>query len=528
MCARVLPLAGGSARRKAVDEEILSTINLIPSLVWRISSVGAIEFYNDRWLEYAGDKADKVTVLDWRSIIHAEDVGHFSSVWSDKLISGEAFETEARLKRFDGQYRWFRLCVDPQRDQSGTILFWYGVSTEIEDRKYAEKALRESEQRFRDFSDSTSDWYWETGPDHRFTYMSDRPEFAFIADPSRIGRRRWEVAADFDEEPAKWDDHIRNLEAHRPFHGFTYRVQLRNESMRYITVCGRPRFGGDGGFIGYGGGASDVTTTLRAKQSEQALREVQFELAHVTRLSSLGELSASIAHEVNQPLAGIAGNGSACLRWLDRDSPRLIEARASVEAMIRETHRATTIISRIRALAKKTAPQMSIVDINEIIRDSLLLMQVELHENNVKLLQELAFLPLLVIGDRVQLQQVLINLLMNGIQAMKTITGRTRQITVRSRCEEGEVSVQVQDSGTGIDPGNIDRVFKAFFTTKPDGLGIGLSVSRSLMAAHQGHLTIRPGAAVGAIFQMQLPSLDIGNGCSEQPPSVAKTTKPFN
>jgi len=243
----------------------------------------------------------------------------------------------------------------------------------------------------------------------------------------------------------------------------------------------------------------------RADQAEQALHEAQVELAHVGRVMSLGELTTSIAHEINQPLAGVVTNAQASLRWLNYEPPRLDEVRSAVERIVRDGNRASDVIRRIRAIAKKADPQKVLLDINDVIQEGVSLVRREILSRGVSLRTE--FAPALppVIGDRVQLQQVLINLMMNGVEAMAAITDRAREILVRSQQHDEQVLVAVRDSGVGINPENIERLFNAFYTTKPAGLGIGLSISRSIIAAHGGRLWVSPNEGRGATFQFTLP-----------------------
>lgn len=494
---------------QAAEQELRSTIDSIPSLVWQADPAGVIQYFNCRWREFAGLQREPSNRWDLQSIVHPDDGERLAAAWRERIAIGEPFELAARMRRCDDEYRRFLLRAEPEIDEFGGVVQWYGVIIDIEDRQRTEDALRDSEQRFRNFSESASDWYWETDSDHRFSYMPlERPEFQFIMEPDRIGLHRWDIAADVADEPAKWQEHMATLDAHLPFRGFTYQVRLKDGSMRYIGSSGIPRFSSDGRFVGYRGGGSDVTAAVRARQSEEALRKAQIELAHVTRATTLGELSASIAHEVNQPLTGISGNGAACLRWLARDPPRLSEARASVHAMMRECNRATSIVSRIRALAQKSPLQMAVLDMDEVVRDSVVLVQHAMLLHRVALVTELSSSPLHILGDRVQLQQVVINLILNGIEAMEEPDDRRQAMAIRSkRDDEGNVIVEFQDSGKGIDPGDMDRLFDAFFTTKKGGLGMGLSISRSIVAAHNGRLSAET-AEVGAIFRIRLPAMN--------------------
>jgi NO-binding membrane sensor protein with MHYT domain len=252
---------------------------------------------------------------------------------------------------------------------------------------------------------------------------------------------------------------------------------------------------------------ASVASLFERKRAEEALRQTQANLAHVSRVMTLGELTASISHEVNQPLAAVVINGQICLRLLALETPRPDDVRTTVERMVRDANRASEVIQRIRALAKRTEPQMVSLDINDVIREATLLVQREVLSHGVSLRTELASALPPVLGDRVQLQQVVINLLMNGVEAMASITDRPREIVIRSQQPEaGQVLVAVQDSGIGIDSETAERLFSAFFTTKPSGMGMGLSISRSIIRAHGGKLWVSPNPDHGAAFQFTVPT----------------------
>jgi NO-binding membrane sensor protein with MHYT domain len=252
---------------------------------------------------------------------------------------------------------------------------------------------------------------------------------------------------------------------------------------------------------------ASVASLFERKRAEEALRQAQANLAHVSRLMTLGELTASISHEVNQPLAAVVTNGQVCLRLLALETPRPDDVRTTVERIVRDANRASEVIQRIRALAKRSEPQMVSLDINEVIREATLLVQREVLSHGVSLRTELSSALPHVLGDRIQLQQVVINLLINGVEAMTSITDRPREITIRSHLhEEGQVLVAVLDSGIGIDSETAERLFSAFFTTKPSGMGMGLSISRSIIRAHGGRLWVSPNPDHGAAFQFTVPA----------------------
>jgi PAS domain S-box-containing protein len=242
------------------------------------------------------------------------------------------------------------------------------------------------------------------------------------------------------------------------------------------------------------------------KLAEDSLRKAQAELAHVTRLTTMGELAASIAHEVNQPLAAVITNGNACLRWLAAPMPNLDEAREAVQRIIRDGHRAGDVLQRVRALLKKTGPQKAWLDINDVMHEVLTLAHSEVRRHRVSLRTELAADLPPVLGDRIQLQQVILNLVMNGMEAMSGVAGRSRELLIRSGTHGSQgIFVAVRDAGIGLDPQTADRIFDAFFTTKPEGMGMGLSISRTIIEAHGGRLWATPHDGPGATFQFTLP-----------------------
>jgi PAS domain S-box-containing protein len=254
-------------------------------------------------------------------------------------------------------------------------------------------------------------------------------------------------------------------------------------------------------------GVMALRTREERRRAEDALDKAQAELAHVTRVTTLGEMTASIAHEINQPLAAVVNNAGACLRWLMAGPfPNLDEARHSLSLIIADGHRAAEIISRIRALVKKSPPQKDWLDINETILEVIALARSELQGSRVVLETELSKGLPSVLGDRIQLQQVILNLVMNGIEAMTPITDRGRDLLIRTcKCDSDNVLVEVKDSGIGLQSESIDQLFKTFFTTKPKGMGMGLAISRSIVDSHGGRLWATLNSGYGATFQFTLP-----------------------
>jgi C4-dicarboxylate-specific signal transduction histidine kinase len=248
------------------------------------------------------------------------------------------------------------------------------------------------------------------------------------------------------------------------------------------------------------------TESLERKHAEEARREAQAELARVSRVTTMGELTASLAHEVNQPIAAAVTNANTCLRWLTREHPDLEEARAAASRIVKDATRAAGIISRVRLLFKKSAPQSELVDVNEAIREVIVLLRGEATRYNITVRMELAADLPRIMGDRVQLQQVLMNLIMNSIEAMKEVDG-ARELAIKSqRTDREEVLVSVSDTGVGLPRQQADQIFNAFFTTKPHGTGMGLRISRSIVESHGGRLWADENSPRGASLHFALPT----------------------
>jgi PAS domain S-box-containing protein len=381
---------------------------------------------------------------------------------------------------------------------------------DLTERKRAEVELRESEQNYRMLFEAIDEGFCtievlfdqnEKPVDYRFLQIS--PSFERQTGiKNAAGRRMREIAPQHEEhwfeiygrialagEAMRFENEAKQLG--RWYDVYAFRVE--DPKRRHVGIL-----------------FNDITERKRAEErlraSEQRLLDAQMELARVTRVTTLGELTASIAHEVNQPLAGVIANAAACLRWLDRGTPDLEAARRSVEWVIDDGNRASEVIRRVRSLANKTEIEKVPLDVNDLVREVITLVQRELTSHQVSLRMELAPALAMILGDRVQLQQVMINLVMNGVEAMQPVTDRPRELVIRSGQDETQqVLVSVTDCGVGISAENADRLFNAFFTTKSSGMGMGLSICRSIMEAHGGRLWATANVPYGAMFQFTLP-----------------------
>ena len=370
-------------------------------------------------------------------------------------------------------------------------------------RKLDEDKLRDSEEQWRAAFQNNPTMYFMI--DAKGTFVSVNPsgaeQLGYTVD-ELVGRSMLDVFFEADREAVQ-----RNIAAcfERLGHASSWELRKvrKDGTMLHVRETARAmrKSGGDPVILVV---CEDITERKRA---EEALRRAQAELAHVTRVTTLGELVASIAHEVNQPLAAIVADANACLNWLAVAQPDLERVREALAAIVTDGHRAGDVIQRIRQLATKSEPRKERLDVNDIVRDAVALVRAEVSRYDIALALDLAVALPPIVGDRVQLLQVMLNLVMNAVEAMAPVTGRPRTLIIRSeRQDDDGVRVAVHDTGVGISARDLDRVFDAFFTTKPGGMGMGLSISRSLVEAHGGRLWITPREPHGAIFQLLLPA----------------------
>ncbi|MCU1316410.1 MAG: histidine kinase, partial [Candidatus Acidoferrum typicum] len=305
------------------------------------------------------------------------------------------------------------------------------------------------------------------------------------------------------EDRAKWLGAIDRAIAEKSSYEVEFRILLPDGSVKHIRTVGHPVLNASGDLAQFMGSATDIT---QRKLAEEALRQAQVDLAHVSRVTTMGELTASLAHEVNQPIAAAVTNANTCLRWLTRDQPDLEEAREAASRMAKDATRAADIISRIGLLFKKVNPQRELLDVNEVVREMIVLLRSETTRYAISVRTELASDLPQVMGDRVQLQQVLMNLLLNGMDAMKDVD-TPRELIINSQpAKDEQVMVSVSDTGVGLPPQQAEQIFNAFFTTKPYGTGMGLRISRSIIESHGGHLWAANNSPRGASFCFTLPT----------------------
>jgi PAS domain S-box-containing protein len=491
-------------------------IDAIPIQAWSLHPDGRIAHLNQRWHDYTGisraqayatTPADplrrEATASDMmRAIIHPDDAPTVLAKWLDEILpAGSPGEFEVRLRRFDGAYRWCIVRAEPMRDERGAIVQWYGTNTDIEDRKRAEMELRRAYDSFADAQRLSRTGSFVTdivADDH---HWSDEAFRIFGFEPgTKISVQRIRGVVHPDDLPSFDSVIARGMSGTDVT--FAFRITTGQGTLKYVRgvahvteqVEGRPMFVG---------ALQDVTETMVA---EQALNIARSELTRVARVTTLSTLTASIAHEVNQPLSGIITNASTCLRMLAADPPDVDGARETARRTIRDVNRTAVVVARLRALFSKKEFTLETLDLNEATREVVALSLSELQRHRVVVQVELADDLPSISGDRIQLQQVLLNLIRNATDAMLGVDDRPRELVINTRRDGAErVRVTVRDVGVGIAGQSIDALFDAFYTTKSGGMGIGLSVSRSIIESHQGRIWAMPNDGPGATFGFSLP-----------------------
>lgn len=484
--------------------DLRNVVETIPALVVSALPDGSVGFVNRAWTEYTGYSLHQLIGSGWQTAIHADDLPGFINEWSRELPAGKLPETEVRLRRADGQYRWFlvKKAFAVSRTQNAKPSLYTLIAFEdINDRKRAEQARQELEEQWRAAFENNPTMYFIVDSAGTIVGVNDfgagqlgypvgellgETVLTTLYEPDRQAVK-YHIRECFEQpgRTVKWE----SRKVHKDGTILWVRekgktVVLKNRQLLLI-VC------------------EDITEQKLVEEGSERLRQELAHLAHLNRISTIGELTASLAHEIKQPIGAAVTNAEACLRFLDRDRPDVPEAREAASEMVRDAKRAADIIDRVRSLYRKGSSRQEMVEVNETIREMVVMLRDEANQHSVTMCSDLGEGLPKVMADRVQLQQALMNLMLNGIEAMRDTGGELR---IKSQLvEDGQVLISVTDAGVGLPTGRVDQIFNAFFTTKPQGTGLGLAITRSIVESHGGRVWATANSGPGATFQFTLP-----------------------
>ncbi|HEV7310130.1 PAS domain S-box protein [Ensifer sp.] len=492
----------------AASEENLSLIiNSLPVLVWSARPDGSADFVNKSWLDYAGRPADQILEWGFLDLYHPDDIPGMVDIWKRDLEHSDHTVLKGRIRGADGNYRWFYFAGRKLVDANGVVR-WFGCNIDIEDLLRAEIALRDSEAALRESERKLSliintipAMAWSCTSDGRLEYFNrNLIDYVGLPFEELVGFGFYRMFHPDDVEPMRmaWDEIVASKKS-RPVDA---RIRRADGEYRWFNLRQSPLLDADGNVVRWYGVVVDIEDRKRA---EESLRQSQSDLAHVTRMTATGELAVSIAHEVNQPLMAIVTNAGTCLRWLQPGHTDLEQARLAAERIVNDGHRAGDIITTIRAMAQKLPAKIEQTDFKPAVREVLDLLRGELQRRGIEIALDMAEMPIEVLGDRTQLQQVVLNLVMNSAEAMMVSSG-ARRINIQCTADEHFANVTVSDTGPGVPLEALDRVFEAFYSTKADGIGMGLSICRSIVEAHGGRISASASEnAGGGLFAFTLP-----------------------
>jgi len=502
-----------AASQKALRESEARFRELADSIsqfAWTADNSGQRYWFNKRWLDYTGTTLEEVQGWGWQKFHHPHHVDRVIEGVQRCFKNGMPWEDTFPLRGRDGNYRWCLSRALPIRNEIGEVVRWFGTNTDITEQIEAEKALRELNETLEERVETATRervQIWNVSQDLLVVgdldgkYLSVNPAWTMVLgwqEAELLGKTSGWLLHPDDREKTRIE--TRQLAAGKVTQRFETRFRHKDGSYRWLSWKAVK----DEGRI-YAM-ARDVT---ELKDAENKLRIAQLELAQVSRRSTLAAMSAAIAHEIRQPLGAIVTNANAGLRWLDRPAPDLDEVRDALRHIGSDGHRASEVIQSIRSMFAKGDPhEGSPLDANELIRETIAMASGELDSARVTIELELADTLPLISAHKGQIQQVVLNIVTNAADSMRSIENRERLLRVRSRpFDSNGIAVSVQDSGTGIDPKNVERIFDAFFSTKSNGMGMGLAICRSIVEAHGGNLSVSPGVPHGSVFHIVLPGI---------------------
>jgi PAS domain S-box-containing protein len=437
--------------------------------------------------------------------IHPEDRDSTRELMWKAAREKTEYEHYHRIVLPDGTVKKIHAIGHPVLNRIGDVVEFVGTAIDVTERKRAEETLRRSEAYLAEAQrlSHTGSWAWDPRAE-KILYWSEEMFRMFGVDPQEgipTDRRFGQIVHPEDHDRVY--EHVQKSITQKNDYVVECRIVLPDGTIRHVEAIGHPVLDASGEVIECVGTALDVTERKRAEAERERLRQLQAELARMNRVSMMGELAASLGHEIKQPIAAAVSNAEACLQWLAREQPDLVEVREAAKEMVKEARRAAEIMTRTGALFKREEINREVLDLNEVIIDTVSLIREEANRRLISVRAELDAEHPRISADRVQLQQVLMNLMFNGLEAMRGTRG---ELIIRSqRDDEGRPLISVSDVGKGLPVGAADKIFDAFFTTKPQGTGMGLAISRSIIESHGGRLWATANSGPGATFCFTLP-----------------------
>jgi PAS domain S-box-containing protein len=487
------------------EYKLRQIIDTVPGIVWATGPDGENTYANRRLLDYIGAQYEDFKNRGWRRFVHPDDLPETLKAFRHAIETGTSYEALHRVLRSDGEFRWHRDRGEPLRDREGRIIQWYGLSIDVDEAKKAEDRLRRSEAYLAEaqrLSHSGVAAYNETA----IVFGSDETYRIWGFDPPQgVPSREAVFQRIHPDDRDRLNAEVQRAVSERRDYSAAYRIVLPDGTIKHLETIGRPAFSASGELVEIVTTQIDVTERKRAQEERKRLRQLEADLAHMNRLSMMGELAASLIHEITQPIASARNNARAALNFFDNQPSDLSEIKGALGSVVGDADRAGHIVDRMRDQIKKAPRRSDRFDLNEAINEVVALAGSALTENEVSVRTRLAEGLLPVQGDRVQVQQVTLNLILNAVEAMGSIEAAARELLISTKQSKTKgVVVAVGDSGPGIAPEDRERVFQAFYTTKSSGVGMGLSICRSIIEAHGGRLWADANEPRGAVFQFTL------------------------
>jgi len=494
-----IKVAERTSELRRSEKDLREVIDAIPTMAWSALPDGSNTYVNKRFAEYSGLSAERAAGSGWLAATHADDLQPHLSKWMASVATGEPFEHEVRFRRADGHYRWHVCRGVPLRDDEGKIVRWYGILFDIDELKKTESALQEREHELLGIIDTIPSMLWSASPTGEVTHISQRVldySGLHFEDFLGLGWTQFMHPDDREDTAKAFFQAIQTGESYNVVH----RLRRVDGEYRWHHTRGEPLRGPQDEIVQWYGLSIDIDERKRA---EDHLRDARIKLTRASQIATVAELSASIAHELNQPLMSVLANAQAGKRWLAANPPNLPETNASIERIIRDARAAGEVMQHIRGLFKQESFEKKQVSIRDVLSEAVRFLRGDPRKHDVSIDWQLdEHLPTVPI-DLTQIQQVFINLISNAMEALEGSQLSPHIIVRASATDQNQMLIQVIDNGPGV--ADQERIFDAFVTTKNNGMGIGLAVSRSIVEAHGGRLCAENNQSGGATFSVTLP-----------------------